>query len=42
MFDFGSVLLLLLRRIAFLAHGLSAHRDAVGIVNQAVEDEQTG
>ena len=28
--DFGSFLLLVLRRIAFLAHGLSAHLDAVG------------
>ena len=36
--DRGSFLLLVLRRIAFLAHGLSAHLDAVGVVNQAVEN----
>src|SRR5208337_611491 len=36
--DFGSLLLLVLRRVAFFAHGLSSHLDAVGIVNQAVED----
>jgi hypothetical protein len=36
--DFGSFLLLVLRRIAFFPHGLSARLDAVGIVNQAVED----
>jgi hypothetical protein len=29
--DFDSFLLLVLRRIAFLAHGLSAHLDAVSI-----------
>jgi hypothetical protein len=28
---------LVLRRIAFLTHGFSAHLDAVGVVNQAVE-----
>ena len=35
---FGSFLLLVLRRIAFLAHGLAAHFDAVGVVNQTVQD----
>lgn len=35
---FGSFLLLVLWRIAFLAHGLSAHLDAVGIVHQAIQD----
>ena len=37
-FDFGSFLLLVLRRIAFLAHGLAAHLDAMGVVHQTVED----
>src|ERR1019366_2479266 len=36
--NFGSFLLLVLRRIAFLAHGLAAHFDAVGVVNQTVQD----
>jgi len=31
--DFGSFLLLVLWRITFLAHGFSAHFDAMGIVN---------
>ena len=31
-------LLLVLRRIAFLTNGLSAHLDAMGIVNQTVEN----
>src|ERR1019366_3076105 len=35
---FGSFLLLVLWRIAFLAHGLAAHFDAVGVVNQTVQD----
>ena len=39
---FGNSFLLLIalvpRGIAFLAHGLSAHLDAMGIVHQAVED----
>ena len=33
-----SLLLLIPSGIMFLAHGLSAHLDAVGIVHQAVED----
>jgi len=32
-FDFGSFLLLVLRQIAFLAHGLAAHFDAMSVVN---------
>jgi hypothetical protein len=36
--DFGSFLLLVLWRIAFLAHGLSAHLDAMSVVHQTVED----
>ena len=36
--DFDSFLLLVLRRIAFLAHGLAAHFDAMSVVNQTVED----
>ena len=36
--NFGSFLLLVLRRIAFLAHGLAAHLDAVGLVNQVAEN----
>src|ERR1035441_3254785 len=35
---FGSFLLLVLWRIAFLAHGLATHFDAVGVVNQTVQD----
>jgi len=36
--NFRSFLILVLRRIAFLPHGITTHLDAVGIVNQAVED----
>src|ERR1035437_1333930 len=36
--NFRSFLLLVLRRIAFLAHGLSAHLDAMSVVNETVED----
>ena len=35
--DFGSFLLLGLRRIAFLAHGLAAHLHAMSVVHQTVE-----
>jgi hypothetical protein len=35
---FGSFLLFVLWRIAFLAHGLATHFDAVGVVNQTVQD----
>ena len=35
---FGSFLVLVLWRIAFLAHGLAAHFDAVSVVNQTVQD----
>jgi hypothetical protein len=35
---FGSFLFLVLWRIAFLAHRLAAHFDAVGVVNQTVQD----
>jgi hypothetical protein len=40
--DFGLFLLLVLRRIAFLAHGLAAHFDAMSVVNQTVEDAVSG
>ena len=36
--NFGSFLLFALRRIAFLPHRLAAHFDAVGVMNQPVED----
>ena len=36
--DFGLFLLLVLRRIAFLARGLAAQFDAMSVVNQTVED----
>ncbi len=36
--NFRSFLLLVLPRIAFLAHGLAAPFDAMSVVNQAVED----
>ena len=36
--SFRSFLLLVLRRIAFLPHGLTTHLDAMSIVNQTVED----
>src|ERR1019366_1065966 len=35
---FGSFLLLVLWRIAYLAHGLATPFDAVGILNQTVQD----
>ncbi len=37
-FDFGSFLLLVLWRIALLPHGLTAHIDAMSVVNETVED----
>ena len=36
--NFRSFLLLVLRRIAFLPHGLAAHLDAMSVVNETVED----
>ncbi len=35
--NFRSFLLLVLRRIAFLPHGLTAHLDAMSVVNETVE-----
>src|SRR5579863_3305129 len=36
--NFRSFLLLVLRRIAFLPHGLTTHLDAMSVVNETVED----
>jgi hypothetical protein len=36
--NFRSFLLLVLRRIVFLPHGLTAHLDAMSVVNETVED----